>query len=543
MAGLAITLGSGAMTNSVAEVADADVIFLIGSNPTEAHPVMGAQIRQARKRGAKLIVADPRVIDLAKEATVHLQLTPGTNIALLNGMMHTIITEGLMDKEYVENQTEGFDALWEIVKDYTPEKAAEICGIDPEDLKFAARLYASGERAPIYYCLGVTEHSTGTSGVMSISNLALLCGNVGKYAAGVNPLRGQNNVQGACDMGAIPAMYSGYQKVSDPDIRAKFSKAWGVELPSTPGLTSIEAMNRAVTGEVRAIYIMGENPMLSDPNTAHVEKALRNLDFFVVQDIFLTETAELADVVLPATCFAEKEGTFTNTERRVQRVRKAVDGPGESREDWAILAEIMRRMGFDPGFTSSREIMDEIARLTPSFGGISHNRLETDPVQWPCPTPDHPGTPYLHKGQFSRGERALFRPSPYIPSGELPDDEYPMLLSTGRLLYHYNTPTMTGKTEELMEIEGRSFIEINPVDAAKHGLSQGGRVKVSSRRGQIESEARVTERVPEGVVFMPFHFADGSANVLTSSEVDSISQTPEYKVCAVKVEKATHQSA
>lgn len=526
------------MTNSVAEVAEADVIFLIGSNPTEAHPVMGTQIRQARKRGAKLIVADPRVIDLAKEAVVHLQLTPGTNIALLNGMMHTIITEGLMDKDYVENKTEGFDALWDVVKDYTPEKAAKICGIDPEDLKAAARLYASGKRAPIYYCLGVTEHSSGTAGVMSISNLALLCGNVGKYAAGVNPLRGQNNVQGACDMGAIPAMYSGYQKVAEPEIRGKFSKAWGVELSSNPGMTSVEAMNGAVKGDVRGIYIMGENPMLSDPNIAHVEEGLTNLDFLVVQDIFLTETAELADVVLPATCFAEKEGTFTNTERRVQRVRKAVKGPGESREDWAILAEVMRRLGFDPGFSSSKEIMDEIARLTPSFRGISHARLETDPVQWPCLDVDHPGTPFLHSGKFSRGDRALFKPSPYIPSGELPDDEYPLLLSTGRLLYHYNTPTMTGKNEELMEIEGRSFVEINPVDAAKLGVDQGGRMKVASRRGEIETEARVTERVPEGVLFMPFHFADGPANVLTSSFVDPISDTPEYKVCAVKAQKA-----
>lgn len=531
------------MTNSVAEVVDADVIFLIGSNPTEAHPVMGAQIRQARQRGAKLIVADPRVIDLAKEAVVHLQLNPGTNIALLNGMMHTIITEGLMDKDYVENRTEGFDELWDVVKEYTPEKAAEICGIDPEDLKAAARLYASGKRAPIYYCLGVTEHSSGTAGVMSISNLALLCGNVGKYAAGVNPLRGQNNVQGACDMGAIPAMYSGYQKVSDPDIREKFSKAWGVELSAKPGLTSIEAMNGAAAGDVRAIYIMGENPMLSDPNMAHVEKSLKNLDFLVVQDIFLTETAELADVVLPATCFAEKEGTFTNTERRVQRVRKAVQGPGESREDWAILAEVMRRLGFDPGFSSSKEIMDEIARLTPSFGGISHERLDKEQVQWPCPSAGHPGTPILHLGKFSRGERALFRPSPHIPSGELPDDEYPMLLSTGRLLYHYNTPTMTGKNEELIEIEGRSFIEINPSDAAKYGLEQGGRVKVASRRGEIETEARITQRVPEGVLYMPFHFADGAANILTSDAVDSISMTPEYKVCAVKVKKASYDDA
>jgi formate dehydrogenase major subunit len=332
-------------------------------------------------------------------------------------------------------------------------------------------------------------------------------------------------------------MYSGYQKVADPEVRAKFSQAWGVEMSATPGLTSIEAMNRAARGDVRGIYIMGENPMLSDPNLAHVEKSLSNLDFLVVQDIFLTETAKLADVVLPATCFAEKEGTFTNTERRVQRVRKAVEGPGESREDWAILAEVMRRLGFDPGFDSSSEIMDEIARLTPSFGGISHERLEQDQVQWPCPSSDHPGTPILHLSKFSRGERALFRPSPYIPAGELPDDEYPILLSTGRLLYHYNTPTMTGKNEELMEIEGRSFIEINPADAAKLGVGQGERMKVASRRGEIETEARVTERVPEGVVFMPFHFADGPANVLTSSAVDPISDTPEYKVCAVKINK------
>lgn len=523
------------MTNSVAEVVDADVIFLFGSNPTEAHPVIGAQIRQAVQRGAKLIVADPRVIDLAKEADVHLRLKPGTNVPMLNALMHVIITEDLMDKEYVENKTENFDELWDIVKEYTPEKAGEICGVDPEDIRAAARLYASGDRAPIYYCLGITEHSTGTSGVMSISNLALLCGNIGKVGAGVNPLRGQNNVQGACDMGCLPGDYSGYQKVADPKARAKFGEAWGVELPETPGLTATEAMNQAVSGEVRCIYIMGENPMMADPDTNHVEKALRNLDLLIVQDLFLTETAELADVVLPATCFAEKDGTFTNTERRVQRVRKAVEGPGEARDDWDIAAEIMWRFGVDPGFNSASEIMDEIARLTPSMGGFSFERLDREQPQWPCPTLDHPGTPVLHLGKFARGERAIFKPSPYIPSSELTDEEYPLILSTGRILYHYHTLTMTGKNEELMDIEGRSYVEISPADATRYGLKQGEKMRLASRRGEIETEARITERVPEGVVFMPFHFADGPANVLTSGAHDPISHTPEYKVCAVKV--------
>ncbi len=525
------------MTNSIAEVVDADVIFVIGSNPTEAHPVIGAQIRQAKNRGAKLIVADPREIGLAEDAEIHLPLLPGTNVALLNGMMNVIISEGLLAKEYVEQKTEGFKELWEIVKDYTPEKVGKICNVDPDDLKAAARLYAGADQAPIYYCLGATEHTSGTAGVMSISNLALLCGKVGKYASGVNPLRGQNNVQGACDMGCMPDVYSGYQKVTDAAARAKFAKAWGVEdLPREVGYTSIDAMSAAGRGEVRCLYIMGENPMLSDPNLTQVEKDLRNCEFLIVQDIFFTETAELADVVLPATCFAEKEGTFTNTERRVQRVRKAVDGPGESRDDWAIAAEIMRRLGVDPKFNSAEEVMAEIARLTPSYGGYSYERLEKEQPQWPCPTENHPGTPILHTAKFARGERALFKGSPYVPSPEEVDGEYPLLLTTGRILYHYHTLTMTGKNEELMRIEGRSYVEISPADAAKYGIAKGGRVKIASRRGEIEVDARVTERVPEGVLYMPFHYADGPANVLTGSYVDPITKTPEYKVSAVRVQ-------
>lgn len=526
------------MTNSISELVEADVIFVIGSNPTEAHPVIGAQIRQARNRGAKLIVADPRKIDLAQEAEVHLRITPGTNVALLNGLMNVIINEGLLAQEYVENRTEGFAELKEIVQEYTPEKVAKICGVDPQDLKTAARLYARAEKASLVYCLGITEHITGTAGVMSVANLALLCGKVGKYACGVNPLRGQNNVQGACDMGCLPGDYPGYQKVANPEVRAKFEKLWGRKLPSKPGVTSTEAMILAGKGEIRCLYIMGENPMVSDPNTNHVQKALKNTDFLIVQDIFLTETAELADVVLPATCFAEKDGTFTNTERRVQRVRAAVPAPGQSRDDWAIFSEIMRRLGYENKFTSAKEILDEIAEVTPSYGGFSFERLEKEQPQWPCPDQDHPGTPILHVGKFARGERALFKPSPYVPSAELPDAEFPLILSTGRILYHYHTITMTGKSEGLMRLAGRPFIEINPTDAAKRDIADGGRVKVASRRGQIEADARVTERVPEGVLYMPFHYAQGAANRLTSDALDPISKTPEYKVCAARIEKA-----
>lgn len=350
------------MTNSIAEVVDADVVLVLGSNTTEAHPVIGAQIRQAVKRGAKLVVAEPREIPLVEDAHIFLKIKPGTNIALLNGLMHVIISEGLYDRDYVENRTEGFEDLWEVVQDYPPEKVAEICGVDVEDLKEAARLYAQADKAPIFYAMGVTQHSTGTAGVMSISNLALLCGKVGKYGCGVNPLRGQNNVQGACDMGCLPGDYTGYQKVANPEARAKFERAWGVKLPEKPGLTVTEAVKAIEDGRVRCLFVMGENPLLSDPNLNHTEEAFRKLDLLIVQDIFLTETAELAHVVLPAACFAEKEGTFTNTERRVQRIRRAVSPPGEARTDWEILDELMRRLGYENNLGSPEETLREIGR-------------------------------------------------------------------------------------------------------------------------------------------------------------------------------------
>lgn len=538
VAGLAITLGSGAMTNSIAEAADQDVVFVTGSNTTETHPVIGSLIRQAKHKGAKIIVAEPRRIPLCREADVFLQIKPGTNVALFNGMMNVIISEGLQDQKYIDERTEGYEALVEVVKDYTPEVVAEICQIDAEELKKAARLYAKADKAGIYYAMGVTQHSTGTEGVMGTSNLALLCGKIGKYGCGVNPLRGQNNVQGACDMGCLPTDFPAYQKVFNDAAREKFEKAWGVSLSGKPGLTVTEIMNAVEAGSVRGLYIMGENPMMSDPDLNHVEHALKNCEFLVVQDIFLTETAALADVVLPGCTFAEKDGTFTNTERRVQRIRKAIPCLGESKSDFEILSDVMAALGYENTFHTAEEVFAEMATVTPSYGGMSYKRLEKGGLQWPCPTADHPGTPILHVGKFSRGERALFKPAPYRPSAETPDAEFPMIFTTGRILYHYHTSTMTGRVEGLMNISGRSYVEINPADAAKLGILSGDSVKVSSRRGGVLAEARVTDIVPEGVLFMPFHFADGPANKLTNTAIDPTAKIPELKVCAARIEKA-----
>ena len=537
VAGLATTLGSGAMTNSIAEAADQDVVFVTGSNTTETHPVIGSLIRQAKRKGAKIIVAEPRRIPLCREADVFLQIKPGTNVALFNGMMNVIIAEGLQDQQYIDQRTEGYEELKEVVKDYTPELVANICGIDAEELKKAARLYAKAEKAGIYYAMGVTQHSTGTEGVMGTSNLALLCGKIGKYGCGVNPLRGQNNVQGACDMGCLPGDLPGYQKVFNEEVRSKFEKAWGVSLSGKPGLTVTEIMNAVETGSIRGLYIMGENPMMSDPDINHVKHALESCELLVVQDIFLTETAALADVVLPGCTFAEKDGTFTNTERRVQRIRKAIPCVGESKTDFQILSDIMAALGYENSFHTASEVFDEIASVTPSYGGMNYTRLEQGGLQWPCPTADHPGTPILHVGKFSRGERALFKPAPYRPSAETPDSEYPMIFTTGRILYHYHTSTMTGRVEGLQNISGHSYVELNPADAAKLGIRAGERVKVTSRRGSVEVEARITDIVAEGVLFMPFHFADGPANLLTNTVTDPIAKIPELKVCAARIEK------
>lgn len=526
------------MTNGINELLGADVIFVMGSNTTENHPVIGAKIRQALRKGTKLIVADPRKIELSNDADIFLQIKPGTDIALINSMMNVILSEGLENKEFIEERTENFEELKEAVKDFTPEKAAEICGVDPDDIRKAARLYAKSQKSSIVYCMGVTQHTSGTDNVMSMANLAMLCGQIGRESTGVNPLRGQNNVQGACDMGALPNVYTGYQPVNKPEIAEKFEKAWGVEkLSQKPGLTVAEMLNAAGRGDIKMLYIMGENPMVSDPDLNHVKHALENTEFLVVQDIFLTETAELADVVLPAAAFAEKDGTFSNTERRVQRVRKAIDAPGLAKPDWMILMELMNRLGYNKKYDSPSEIFDEIASVTPSYAGIDYQRIEDKGIQWPCPDKEHPGTPYLHKGKFSRG-KGLFTGIEYKEPAELPDDEYPMILTTGRVLYQYHTRTMTGKVEGLNQKAPESYVEINPVIADKLGIKDGDKVKVTSRRGTIIVKAKVSEMVEESVVFIPFHFAEGAANILTNPALDPKCKIPEFKVCAVNLEKA-----
>ena len=529
------------MTNTITDITtDSDVIMLVGSNPEEAHPVLGMQVRAAVERGCRLIVVDPRDIHLAQYADIHLKLRPGTNVAFANGMAHIIIEESLADADFIANRTEGFEDLKAMVADYTPERVAEICRIDVRDLRAAARMYATAKAAPIMYCLGVTEHSTGTEGVMSLSNLAMICGKLGKPGCGVNPIRGQNNVQGACDMGAMPTDFTGYQKVANPDVIAKFEAAWGTKLNPNVGLKATECFPAMIEGKIRGLFIFGEDPVRTDPDTHHVIRALESLDFLVVDDLFMTETAKYADVILPGRSYAEKEGTFSNTERRVQRVRKAVEIEGNTRLDTDIFTDIMNLMGYEQPRLSAAQIMDEIASVTPSFAGISHARLDSAEVggrglQWPCTSSDHPGTPIMHVGKFSRGLGA-YSLAGYRASTELPDDEYPFILMTGRILYHYNACAMTDKTPGINEIADSSFIELNSEDAARMGIANGDAVRVSSRRGTIESTARVSDKTHPGETWMPFHFQDGNANWLTNAALDNIAKAPEYKVCAIKIE-------
>ncbi len=533
VAGLATTLGSGAMTNSIGEVKYNDVIFVIGSNTTETHPVIGSFMKQATAKGAKLIVADPRKIELANGADVFLGIKPGTNVALLNAMMNVIYKENLYDKEYISTRTEKFNELVEIIKTFTPEKAADICGVKAEDIIKAARIYASGDKAAIYYAMGITQHSQGTNHVKSIANIAMMCGNVGKESAGINPLRGQNNVQGACDMGGLPNVYPGYQKVFNKEVQAKFEKAWAVKLDDKVGLSIPHILNGAYDKLIKFLYIMGENPMVSDPDTTHVKASLNNLDFLVVQDLFMTETAELADVILPASSYAEKDGTFTNTERRIQKIRPAIPPIGNSKPDLLIIQELMNSLGYPQKILTSSEVMDELALITPIYQGVNYERIDNLGLQWPVKDKNHPGTKFLHEGSFSRG-LGLFTPVEYIKSKELPDEDYPLILTTGRVLYHFHTISMTGKNEEINEIIPRNYIEIHPSTAAKYKIKHMDSIKVSSRRGETIAEVHVTSKISENVVFMPFHFADG-ANMLTNTALDETCNIPELKVCAVQI--------
>ncbi|MBA7487055.1 putative formate dehydrogenase [subsurface metagenome] len=535
--GLVQSFGSGAMTNSINEIRDAACILAVGTNTTSAHPVIGLEIKKAVNKGAKLIVANPREIDLCRFADMWLQQRPGTDVALLMGMMRVIVDEGLLDQTFIEERCENFDAFKESLGKFDLDSVEQITGVPRDKVVEAARVYATNCPATILYAMGITQHSHGTDNVIATANLAMLTGNMGKPSTGVNPLRGQNNVQGACDMGALPNVYPGYQAVANPVLKEKFEDAWRCSLSPTPGLTLTEMFEAAYQKQVKALYIVGENPMLSDADANHIREALDHLEFLVVQDVFLTETARLADVVLPAATFAETDGTFTNTERRIQRVRKAVAPPGDSRTDWWITCQIAQRMrskGFD--FSHPSEIMDEIASLTPSYGGISYGRLKEGGLQWPCPTEEHPGTPILHTTQFTRG-KGKFIPLEYKPPMELADDDYPLILTTERSLYHFHTGTMTRKVRGLNILRGGELVQINPKDASALGIADGDEVKVTSRRGQVVAKAKVTEVSPVGVIAMTFHFAESPTNQLTNPALDPVAKIPEFKVCAVRVEK------
>ena len=473
---------------------------------------------------------------MAEVADIHLQHYPGTDIPLLNAMMNVIIGEDLHDKAFIAQCTEGFEELKNVVQKYPPARAGKITGVKSDLIIQAARLYARMKPLSNLYTLGITEHTVGTENVMSIANLAMLTGNVGRESSGVNPLRGQNNVQGACDMGALPDVYPGYQKVDSDDARRKFEKAWKAQLPSKPGLTISDMIIQARAGNVKALYIIGEDPMRSDPNEGHVREALEKLEFLVVQEIFMNKTAEFADVILPGASFAEKNGTFTNSERRVQRVRKAIEPLADSRPDWQIVCDISEQLGYPMQYTDTDEVMDEMASLTPSYAGISFERIEKEGLQWPCPDKDHPGTKYLHAGgRFTRG-RGAFQAIEHRPPAEEPDDEYPFILTTGRMLFHYNVGTMTRKTHVLNREYPGNFVEINPNDAGRLGIAENADCTVSTRRGRIIVRAEVNEKIKEGVIWLPFHFTETPTNALTNDAFCPISRTGEYKACAAKVE-------
>jgi len=539
------------MTNSIQDIAEnSRCIFIIGSNTTEQHPVIGIKVRRAKRmRGAKLIVADPRRIDIASYADLHLRHKPGTDIALLNGLMHIIIREGWHDQQFITERTEGFEALKATVEKYTPEVTSQITGVPVASLEKAARMLAENRPGALLYAMGITQHTVGVPNVMSCANLQMLLGNMGVPGGGVNPLRGQNNVQGACDMGGLPDYYSGYQKVTDPAARQKFEAAWGVPLPDQVGLTVVEILKAVETGEIRCLYIMGEDPMISDPDLNHVRHALQRAEFVVAQNLFFTETCRYADVVFPAASFAEKDGTFTNTERRVQRVRPAITSPGEAKPDDWVIAELARRMiargaaaprpdapfaGWE--YAQAADVMYEINQLTPSYAGVTYRRLEAgEALQWPVPGPDHPGTPILHMGRFTRG-KGQFVAVEHMSPAELPDADFPLMLTTGRVLYHWHGGEMTHRARNLQAMYPEALIEINPKDASRAGILNGSMIKVASRRGEIVARAQVTDRVEAGLIFATFHFADSSANFLTNPALDPQAKIPEFKVCAVRVE-------
>ena len=525
------------MTNSIAELEDAGCIFVIGSNTTAAHPLVARRILRAKEKGAVLLVADPRRIQLSLYADVAVQHRLGSDVALLNGLMHVILKNGWEARDYIAERTEGFEELAALLMDYPPERVAAITGVAPEDLARLAELYATRKPAAIVYTMGITQHTTGVDNVKAICNLAMLTGNVGFKSAGVNPLRGQNNVQGACDMGALPNVFPGYQAVNVPENHAKFSQAWGRPLPDKPGLTILEMVKAMEEGRLKALYVVGENPKLSDPDMNHLRHAMKNLELLIVQELFLSETAQGAEVVFAAASTAEKDGTFTNTERRCLRFCKAIEPLGDSLPDWEIICRLATAMGYPMSYSHPEEIFAEITRLTPSYAGMSYARLGLSGLQWPCPTPEHPGTQFLHRDRFTRG-RGRFHAVPYIDPAELPDAEYPYFLTTGRMFAHYHTGTMTRVSPHLDREQPTGYVEINPEDARRLGIAEGETVAVASPRGRMEAPARLCRTVRPGNLFLPIHFGENPTNVLTSAEaLDPLAKIPEFKVSKARLEK------
>jgi len=537
VAGLATSFGSGAMTNSIQEIRDAKVLFVTGSNTTEAHPVISYYMKQAVKNGATLIVSDPRRIDLCEWATVYVQQKVGTDVAYLNGLMHIILRNGKQDQKFIDENCENWDGMKKVIESYTPEKASEICGVPVVELEKVAGILGDAESVSLCYTLGITEHTSGTDNVKTCANLQMLLGNLGKYAAGVNPLRGQNNVQGACDMGALPNTYHNYQKVDDPKAQAKFEKAWGVsKLPNTIGMKMPTMFKEILNGKVKTLFCYGENIVMTEANQAHTINCLSNVDFLMVADIFHNQTTEMADIVFPCTSWGEEEGTYTNSERRIQRVRPFLKPVGEEKEYWWIVNELGKRIGYDMGFTSSNQVWEELRELGTTYKGISWERCEDVGLQWPCPDLEHSGTKFLHEdGKFIRG-KGLFSPCEWRPQAELPDADYPFVLTTGRRLWHYHT-TQTRNSERMDDLFGEEMIEISHADAERLNIKTGDTVLVSSRRGKVEMKSWVTERSPEGICWTTFHFHEACGNILTIDAFDPVTETPEFKACAINVVK------
>jgi len=543
VAGLAAVFGSGAMTNSIADLERAECILITGSNTTENHPVIASTVKRAvTLRGASLIVVDPRRIELVRHADLWLRQRPGSDIAWINGLAYVLLDEHLIDDDFIRERTENFEAFKATVAAYTPTRVQELTGIASSDLLRAARLYGKARSAAVLYAMGITQHVCGTANVRALANLALMTGNIGREGCGINPLRGQNNVQGACDMGCLPNVLPGYQAVVDDAARHRFEHAWGCTLAGTPGLTTPAMIDAALEGSLKALVIMGENPMMSEPDSSRVAEALQKLELLVCTDIFLNETGRLADIVLPATSWAEKDGTFTSTERRVQRVRAAVQPPGSARSDTALISSLAAAMGSPWRCDHAETVFDEMRSLVPSYRGITYARIDSTGLQWPCPDHDHPGTPILHTNGFPR-KRALFSCVEAASPAEEPDEDYPFVLTTGRILYHFHTATMSGRSRGLSSRAPDAFIEINPEDARALGLDQGRRVRVSSRRGAIQLCACITTRCPPGVVFIPFHYSEAAANALTGSALDPDSHIAEAKVCAVRIERVAYTGA